>query len=97
MVVVILLTVLLVVFIFLDLYHIEKKNTLIIRQEYEIKEKNHDIVKKDLQLKEVSEAYELLYREFERYKQLNPDSGQPRPTTPYDLVNNILGGSNEME
>ena len=70
---------------------------MIVRQEYEIKEKNHDIVKKDLQLKEISEAYEALYREFERYKQLNPDSGKPVPTTPYDLVNNILGGKDEME
>ena len=93
----IVILVLVLVLICLELYQIEKKNTIICKQEYEIKESKLEALRKDSKIQEITEQYTILYNEYERYKQLNPDSKAPRPTTPYDIVNEILGGKDEME
>ena len=81
----------------LELYQIEKKNTIICKQEFEIKNIKQESLDKDSKLREITEEYTILYNEYEKYKQLNPDSKAPRPTTPYDIVNEILGGKDEVE
>ena len=93
----IVILILVLVLICLELYQIEKKNTIILKQEYEIENVKQESLKKDSKIKEITEEYTILYNEYERYKQLNPDSKAPRPTTPYDIVNEILGGKDEME
>ena len=93
----IVILILVLVLLCLELYQIEKKNTIILKQEYEIENVKQESLKKDSKIKEITEEYTILYNEYERYKQLNPDSKAPRPTTPYDIVNEILGGKDEME
>ena len=96
-VITIVILILVLALVCLELYQIEKKNIIICKQEYEIENIKRESLKKDSKIEEITEEYTLLYNEYERYKQLNPDSKGPRPTTPYDIVNEILGGKDEME